>query len=185
MWVHRFMSSLSAHFHPAVWWTIAVAFVGLFQVTQRWLDGLYALSRFPVPYYVGQTTFDAARLKSYYAVLIEQGTLERYVGVQVADYAYMATVLLAFVALTIAAYRSFPKGHWLKPFAFVMIFVAALAPVFDALENPAGFADWLVYPYSAFACAKFAIYGLTYLWVPVAVGIALLSWGGRTFAPTS
>lgn len=178
------VSALASRFHPAAWWGLAIVFVAVFQLTQRWLDSLYTLSRFPVPYYIGQTTFDAARVKSYYAVLIEQGTLDRYVWVQIADYGYMATVFAAFVTLMIAVYRSLPSNHWLKAIAFSMIFIAPMAPVFDALENlvsfvmlsnPTGFSDWLVHPYSALACAKFAVYIVTYLWTAFAVIVAVLS----------
>jgi len=179
-----FVSSLVSRFPLAAWWAMAIALVALSQLAQHFLDELYGASLFPVSFFEGQTAFDAVKIKSWYSVLIAHGTLDRYVWVQIADYGYMATVLAAFFALTAAIYRSLPAGHWLKGAAYVMIFVACTAPAFDALENlmsfvmlsdPRGFADWLVYPYSGFASAKFAVYVVTYLWTPFAVVVAIVS----------
>lgn len=180
-----FVSSLASRFPLAVWWLLAIALVALSQLTQNLLGEFYAATQFPVSFFEGQTAFDAIKIKSWYAFLVERGTLDRYVWVQIADYGYMATVLAGFFALTAAIYRSLPAGHWLKGAAYVMIFVACTAPAFDALENavsfvmladPQGFADWLVYPYSGFASAKFCVYAVTYLWAPFAVVVAVLSW---------
>lgn len=179
-----FVSSLVSRFPLVVWWILAIALVAFSQLAQHWLDELYVASQFPVSFFEGQTTFNAEKVKSYYTTLIERGTLDRYVWVQIADYGYMATVLAGFFALTAAIYRSLPAGHWLKGASFAMIFIASTAPMFDALENavsfvmladPLGFADWLVYPYSGFACAKFAVYVVTYLWAPFAVVVAIAS----------
>ena len=179
-----FVSSLVSRFPLVMWWVLAIALVVLSQLAQHFLDELYVASQFPVSFFEGQTAFDANKIKAWYAVLIERGTLDRYVWVQIADYGYMATVLTGFFALTAAIYRSLPAGHWLKGAAFGMIFVACSAPAFDALENlvsfvmladPQGFADWLVYPYSGFASAKFAVYAVTYLWALIAIIVAILS----------
>lgn len=179
-----FVSSLVSRFPLTVWWLLAIVLVAGSQLAQHFLDRLYVASQFPVSFFEGQTAFDADKVKSWYMVLIEHGTLDRYIWVQIADYGYMATVLAGFFALTAAIYRSLPVGHWLKGAALVMILVACTAPAFDALENlvsffmladPVGFADWLVYPYSGFASAKFAVYVMTYLWTPFAVLVAILS----------
>src|SRR5690606_20582685 len=102
-------------------------------------DGLYTLSQFPVPFFIGQTTFDAVELKGYYAVLLEHGTFERYIGVQIADYAFMVTVFISFFALMAAIYRSMPKHKGLQTFARAMLVIAPLAAVFDAIENAVSF----------------------------------------------
>lgn len=82
------------------WWLMAIVLWVVSQQTMGWLNGLYAASQFPVSFFVGQTTFNAAELKSYYAVLLELGTLDKFIGVQLADYVYMATVLASlFVAI--------------------------------------------------------------------------------------
>jgi len=170
----------------AQWWCLAIPLLIIRQLTQNWLDSLYALSQFPVPFYVGQMTFNAAQLKSYYAVILELGTFDRYWWVQIADYAFMLTVFISFFALMAAIYRSLPKQNTVQTIARCMLVIAPLAAVFDALENavsfvlladPAGFADWLVYPYSSFAVIKFAIFFFSYLWALVALVIV----GGSTF----
>jgi hypothetical protein len=160
------------------------------QLTQVWLDGLYVDSQFPVPFYIGQTTFNAEELKGYYAVLISKGTLEDYFWVQMADYLFMVTVFVSFFALMTAVYRSLPNVKWLKDLAWVMVFIAPTAALFDAVENlvsfffiadSQGFADWLVYPYSSFAVIKFAIFILAYLWAIVGLLISVIGFLVRRF----
>jgi len=69
---------LIARFSSLQWWAIALITFTICRLTQNWLDGLYVQSQFPVSFFVGQTTFNAAELKSYYAVLLEKGTLAKY-----------------------------------------------------------------------------------------------------------
>lgn len=175
---------------PMQWWGIAIVLVAIRHVTQIWLDGLYVDSQFPVPFYIGQTTFNAEELKGYYAVLISKGTLGNYFWVQMADYLFMVTVFISFFALMTAVYRSLPDVKWLKGLAWVMVLVAPTAALFDAVENlvsfffiadPQGFADWLVYPYSSFAVIKFAIFILAYLWAIVGLLISLVGFLVRRF----
>lgn len=163
-------------------WLLAVALIAISQVALAWLDGWYARSQFPVPFFVGQTTFNATELKGYYAVLIEQGTLGTFVTTQMVDLVYMATIFAAFFSLMIAIYVIMPAIRAVQTVAAVMVFVAPLAGVFDlrenilsfiTLANPLSFADWLVYPYSSFAVVKFGVYSLTYLWAPLGITIGL------------
>jgi hypothetical protein len=179
-------TGLVTRFSTAQWWSIAIVLLAVRQLTQLWLDGLYAQSLFPVPFYVGQTTFDATELKSYYAVLVLQGTLGRFFWVQMADFLFMVTVFTSFFAVMVAIYRSLPAITWLKKLAMMMIVVAPMAALFDAAENgvsfffmadPAGFADWLVYPYSGFAVIKFAIFILAYLWIVIGSLVSLTGYG--------
>ncbi len=160
------------------------------QLTQIWLDGLYADSQFPVPFYIGQTTFNAEDLKGYFAVLVSKGTLTNFFWVQMADYLFMVTVFISFFALMTAVYRSLPDGNWLKDLAWVMVIIAPTAALFDAAENlvsfffiadPQEFADWLVYPYSSFAVIKFAIFILAYFWAIAGLLISVTSFLIRSF----
>lgn len=169
----HFATRLAQSLTPMQWWCIAIVLVVIRQLTQVWLDGLYVDSQFPVPFYIGQTTFNAEELKGYYAVLISKGTLDKYFWVQMADYLFMVIVFVSFFALMTAVYRSLPDVKWLKDLAWVMVLIAPTAALFDAVENlvsfffiadPQGFADWLVYPYSSFAVIKFSIFILAYLW---------------------
>jgi hypothetical protein len=176
-------SRLAHRLTPLQWWGIAIVLVVIRQLTQIWLDGLYVDSQFPVPFYIGQTTFNAEELKGYYAVLMSKGTLDNYFWVQMADYLFMVTVFISFFALMTAVYRGLPDVQWLKSVAWIMVLIAPAAALFDAMENlvsfffianPQGFADWLVYPYSSFAVIKFAIFILAYLWAIVGLLISLI-----------
>ncbi|WP_331351807.1 hypothetical protein [Cellvibrio sp. UBA7671] len=186
----HFATRLAQSLTPLQWWCIAIVLVVIRQLTQVWLDGLYVDSQFPVPFYIGQTTFNAEELKGYYAVLISKGTLEDYFWVQMADYLFMVTVFVSFFALMTAVYRSLPNVKWLKDLAWVMVFIAPTAALFDAVENlvsfffiadSQGFADWLVYPYSSSAVIKFAIFILAYLWAIVGLLISVIGFLVRRF----
>lgn len=165
---------IAQRFSALQWWGFAIVLTFISQAAQYGLRELYQQTRFPVSFFVGQTTFNAAELKGYFQVLIELGTLDQFINVQIVDYAYMVTVFVSFFALTAAIYRSLGDNTSMKNIAQAMLVIAPLAAVFDALENavsfillanPLDFDDWLVYPYSSFAVLKFAVYGLTYLWV--------------------
>ena len=188
----HFATRLAQSLTPMQWWCIAIVLVVIRQLTQVWLDGLYVDSQFPVAFYIGQTTFNAEELKSYYAVLISKGTLDKYFWVQMADYLFMVIVFVSFFALMTAVYRSLPKVKWLKDLAWVMVLIAPTAALFDAVENlvsfffiadPQGFADWLVYPYSSFAVIKFSIFILAYLWAIAGLLISVIGVLIRGFRP--
>lgn len=170
--VHLFEERLN----PILWWLLAVGGWALSRVTQIWLDGYYARSQFPVPFYEGQTTFNAATLKGYYAHMMHQGTLDIYLQTQLIDYVFMFTSWIFLLLLAGASLRALPEkwregamGKWAR----AMLWIIPAAPLFDALENgvsfvmlsdPQGFAGWLVYPYSTFAVLKFALFAVGYLW---------------------
>ena len=183
-------TKLAQRLTPLQWWGIAIALLTIRQFTQIWLDGLYVDSQFPVPFYIGQTTFNAEELKGYYAVLVSKGTLDNYFWVQMADYLFMVTVFVSFFALMTAVYRSLPNAKWLKDLAWVMVLIAPTSALFDAVENlvsfffianPQGFADWLVYPYSSFAVIKFTIFILAYLWAIAGLLISMIGFLVKRF----
>ncbi|SRR5690606_19656320 len=183
-------SLLTQYLTPLQWWGIAGVLVVIRHLTQNWLDGLYVDSQFPVPFYIGQTTFNAEELKGYYAILVSKGTLDNYFWVQMADYLFMITVFFSFFALMTAVYRSLPNVKWLKDLAWVMVVIAPTAALFDAVENlvsflfianPQDFADWLVYPYSSFAVIKFAIFFVAYIWAIAGLFISVMAFLIRRF----
>ena len=174
--------TISRYLSPLQWWLMTFALYALSQVTLHWLDSWYAASQFPVPFFEGQTTFNAEHYKSYLAVMEDKGTLGTFFTTQIIDYAYLITIALSFGALAIAIFRSLPNIRWLKTTAKILGIISVQAATFDALENavsfifianPQDFADWLIYPYSSFAVAKFACYVVTYFWAPIAVIIIL------------
>lgn len=172
------VDTLSRKLTPYAWLIIAVTSTVLSQVAMVYLGLLYEQTQFPVPFWQGQTTFNAPQLKQYFHVLIELNTLERFYQVQLWDYLYMLTVLLSFGSLVVAIHCFLPNLAWLKRCSASMLFIAPSAALFDALENavsfvmlqqPLHFSDGWVYPYSGLAVAKFAVYGITYLWVILAL----------------
>ncbi|WGO98672.1 hypothetical protein QFX18_01175 [Saccharophagus degradans] len=178
-------AKLASRLNVWQWWLMAIVLWVVSQQTMGWLNGLYAASQFPVSFFVGQTTFNAAELKSYYAVLLELGTLDKFIGVQLADYVYMATVLASLFVAMVAVYRILPNITWLKKIGWFMVLLSPAAAGFDALENlisfillanPLTFSDWLVYPYSSLAVAKFGAYAVTYLWAILALLSCAIVW---------
>lgn len=164
------------------WWVLASVSWLMFRYVMAWLEGLYKETLFPVTVIKGQTAFDGELIKSYYAVLLENGTMGKYLYVQIVDFGFMLTMFAAMATMTIAAYRSLPKLRHLKNVAWAVVFIAPLAPFFDALENivsffmianPQDFANWLAYPYSTFAFIKYALSGFGFFWTVIAAAIAL------------
>lgn len=179
----HYRQTVETYFSTWQWWVIVVVTVIISQLTMHWLNGLYAQTLYPVSFMEGQTTFNAEVLKGYWAVMIEKGTLGKYVQVQIIDYLFMATVFISFAAACIAVYRSLPTINWLKNMAWLAVLVAPHTATLDAIENaisfvmlvnPQSFADWLVYPYSSFAVAKFILFSLTFLWVSLGIVVALV-----------
>lgn len=170
-------------------WLSAITTFILSKVIQIfWLDKSYIASKYPVPFYEGQTTFDAAITKSHYQVLIDEGTLGVFWQTQFIDFIYlMMTFIFTFLVMA-AIYKMFSYGKLnesdkLQKFSWFMALTMPLNAVMDMFENltsfimlsnPLGFADWLIYPYSSFAVAKFAFYGIGYLWIILAILIAII-----------
>lgn len=170
------------------WWLLALTGLITARLVQMlWLDPAYVDSQYPVPFYVGQTTFNAAELKSYYQVMLDKGTLPLYWLTQCIDFVFIVCTYWAFFALSQSIYHSIkqllPSANRVHKIARVICFIAPLAAVADLAENlvsfimllqPLDFADFLVYPYSSFAVIKFALFALTYLWGAVALVLLTL-----------
>ena len=192
--IRRKLSTLRNNIAPMVstwkWWMAGGFAVLIQQLTMGWLNGLYEATEFPVSYMVGQTAFSGELIKSYYAVLLEKGTFESYINVQLVDYLFMVTVFMSHALVCIAIYLSVPNKPWLKSLAWTMVILTPLAAVADAFENlvsffmladPDGFANWLAYPYSAFAVLKFALFTLFMVWTTSAILICIGSRFGALF----
>lgn len=141
---------------------------------QAVLNGFYERSGYPVPYFVGQTSFDAGKLEGWYASMDAAGTLGIYWQTQFVDFGFIvATALLHFSLLMLVA--RLLSGAW-RRVALWFVLAGLLAPVFDALENLASFialanpseiSPVVAVVYSGFAVLKFAGFFAVYLWVPV------------------
>lgn len=149
-----------------------------------WLNASYAASRFPVPYHTAQLSFDATRIKNWYAYLIAQDTLAIYWQTQLIDFGFIATVLLLHVSVLWLVARLFEVDSLGRHRMQVIAVLSGVAPLADALENlvsfvmlsdPAGFPDSLALVYSSFAATKFAFFVLAYVALPVGVMAGLVS----------
>jgi hypothetical protein len=147
------------------------ATVGFSMVKQR-LDASYAASGHPVDYMTGQTAFDAATVKGYYAEMEALGTLPIYVQTQIIDFAFLAFfALMGWLWGTMLA-RMMKDGS----FSFKLALFGGAAIVFGAsmdlaenltsfimLADPQGFASPLAIIYSSFALTKFASIGIGFV----------------------
>jgi hypothetical protein len=166
-----------------VLWALSVVTFVISKVIQtQWLDKSYVESRFPVPFYEGQTTFDASETKAHFQVLLDQGTLDIFWRTQLIDFIYIFSTFVFTVIVMAAIYKMLAFSTSLQKFSWLMLLLMPLNAIMDVLENlvsfvmlaePTGFADWLIVPYSSFAVAKFAFYLTGYIWIAVAVLIKL------------
>lgn len=150
-------------------------------VAQAVLNTFYERSGYPVPYYVGQTSFDAAKLEGWYASMEAAGTLDVYRQTQLVDFAFIAATALLHFSLLVLVARLLPEGAWRRA-ALVVVVIGLLAPAFDVLENlvsfialaePTQIAPAVAVVYSGFASLKFLCFFAVYLWVPVGLVAAL------------
>ena len=158
--VLKSVTRLPVLFHAA----LAAGSIGWFQLAKGRLDQSYAASRHPVDYMTGQTGFSGQAIKEYYAAMSDTGTLDIYVTTQLIDFGFILGFIAIglFVCTLIARLnRGASVGRTLGLFAGMSFVVGAAC---DAIENgwsfvmladPSGFADWIAYPYSAFAVMKF------------------------------
>jgi hypothetical protein len=136
------------------------------------LNASYATSGFPVPYWQAQLSFDANKLKGWYQVLIERGTLDRYIQTQHVDFVFIVSVLILHVVVLLAISRALPSNSWMRRAMIGAAMLSTIAPMADALENgisyimlanPANFAEGLAWAYSSVAAVKFAMFTFAYL----------------------
>lgn len=144
------------------------------------LNASYAKSLFPVPYFEAQLSFDAAKLKAWYAYLVDHGTLGTYVQTQHIDFVFIVSVLMLHGLALLLISRLFDEGSRLRRWMVVAALLSVLAPLFDALENlvsyvmlanPTDFAEGWAMVYSSFAASKFAMFSFAY--VAAALGTVL------------
>lgn len=136
------------------------------------LESLYEKSKFSVPYFEAQTSFDATKIKVWYQELIDYGTMDIYYQTQYFDFVFIATVIAMgfFVWMFFGSILS--KSSWFYEKRFYMSIFLPLAGLFDILENmvsffmlanPTNFNDNLVYFYSGCASLKFLCWTIALL----------------------
>jgi hypothetical protein len=137
---------------------------------------------YPVPLPLAWFSFSGPELKSHYALLLDQGTMDAYLRLQYLDYGYMVSTGLLFFTLAVIVARKHKVGSFWRRFGFVGALIIPASASMDAIENvfllvmlssPLEFPDWLAIPYSSFASAKLALFILGILWL-ILIAIALV-----------
>lgn len=159
-----FRLPLAAHMAAA-----ALSF-GAFQWVKGRLDASYAASGHPVDYATGQLAFDARTIESYYAHMIEAGTLQVYWQTQFIDFGFIAAVMAVSLLFGTLAARFGERINRLGVWGWRLGIAAAILGVsgaaFDALENllsflilasPQAIPQPLALAYSTAAAVKFAL----------------------------
>ncbi len=156
---------------------------GLFRAANIYLDALYAASKFPVPYNVGQTAFSGEKIKAWYQVMANAGTLPIYWQTQLFDFVFILTMATMGLAVPLLIRRLFTVDslpYKLTTWAATLIPLGALLDVienlisFVMLAQPATFANWIALVYSSAASLKFLFIASGY----IAVFTALIVWIG-------
>ncbi len=184
--IQQRLGSLPARWHVA----LAAAALAVQITVNAALDALYRASQFPVPFAQGQTTFDGALLKSYYATMLDAGTLDIYWATQLFDFVFIAAVIVSgFLAGSVIVRFAGERQPW-RGLGLVVRTLIPLGAGFDAIENlisftmltqPRTFPEWIALPYSAAATIKFALVGVGLLALVVAVvGLAGTALVART-----
>lgn len=164
----------------------AVVAIIAFRFAKGWLDASYAAARHPVDFFTGQTGFDAAQLKAWYATMQAQGTLDIYIRTQIIDFAFIAAFAFAGWMLGTLIARAGQPGGWGRTLGLAAGLALIAGPGMDAAENmisflmmadPQGFAAPLALIYSGFAVAKFGLITLG-----MALGAASLLASAGAFA---
>jgi hypothetical protein len=148
-----------------------VALIGNVWATKL-LDAAYAASRFPVPYWQAQLSFDHFKLKGWYEFLVKNETLDLYIYTQFVDFIFIASVLVLHTAALLALSRAVPSNSKARQALIWAALLSAIAPLADAVENgisfimlanPTGFEPLLAIAYSSVAAIKFGMFTFAYL----------------------
>jgi len=169
------MTSLISYFQkrPSGWtlFFITLAALPLHLSITAVLNASYAASKFPVPYFVQQTSFDPEKMRGWYAFMAQEGTLGRYITTQHIDFLFMLSVLVLHVSVLLWISRWFAVNTKARTVMIVCALLSVLAPVADALENGvtyvmladiSNFHDYLAYLSNSLSVLKFAMFVFAY-----------------------
>jgi len=170
---------------------IALFSLGLYFLSSNLLEKTYALSKFPVPYFQQQTSFDAIKMKEWYAFMLQEETFGIYFKTQIIDFVFILTVIIAGYTLWYFVANLHTKNNFFNTWGKRLAFALPLAGAFDILENlvsffmiaePETFSNYLIIPYSTFAVLKFGCWTIGLVWLlfsVLALPISQLKWAKR------
>lgn len=163
---------------------VVLALTGL--ALNLWASGLlnaaYSASKFPVPYWTAQLSFDHEKIKDWYAFLIANRTLDQYVYTQLVDFLFIGSVLILHTSALLAVSRACSEGSKARKYMVLAAALSTIAPLADAVENaisfvmlsdPARFPAMLAIGYSSMAALKFAMFTFAYAALPAGLLAAL------------
>ncbi|MRI00039.1 hypothetical protein GH721_05760 [Kriegella sp. EG-1] len=157
--------------------------LGIYFWTSYLLETSYLKSKFPVPYFTQQTSFDAVKMKEWYAFMIQEDTFQIYLKTQIIDFAFIMAVIVAGFTIWTMVSNLHRENSWFRNYGYSLAYSIPLAGLFDILENivsffmiasPYEFNDALIIPYSAFASIKFGFWTIGLLWLLISlVGLVI------------
>ena len=158
--------------------------MGLYFWASYILEKSYLKSKFPVPYFVQQTSFDAVKMKEWYAFMIQENTLSTYYKTQLFDFVFILSVIIAGFTFWTFVSNLHSKNSWFRKSGYFFAFSLPFAGIFDILENiisflmlakPTEFVNDLIIPYSTFASIKFGFWTIGLVWLLVSLmGLLIL-----------
>lgn len=153
-------------------------------VTFRQLDQ----SQYPDPELLGPFpafwfTFSGPELKSHYAILLDQGTMDTFIRMQYLDYGLMISTGLFFFMLAVVVARRHQLGSFWRRFGFITALILVASSLMDVFENatllvmlsnPLKFPDWLAIVYSSFATAKVSLVSIVFVcWILTLIALVV------------
>lgn len=163
---------------------IAALCLAFYAVSSYILENSYIASKFPVPYFEQQTSFDALKMKLWYQFMIDQGTFDVYLQTQFIDFIFIAAVILAGFTVWTLLSSLHHEGIFFHKWGFKFAYALPIAGAFDILENlvsflmianPQNFADVLLLPYSTFAVIKFGCWTVALVWFLISAVTLIIS----------
>jgi hypothetical protein len=164
---------------------ILVSVVGIlaYLASSAWLESNYLRSKFPVSYFIGQTSFSAEKVKTWYQFMISHNTFDIYVQTQFIDFIFIGAVMLMGFSIWTLVANLHPSMSFFGRVGYRLAFALPMAGLFDILENlvsffmlndPSDFSSWLAFPYSLFASLKFGCWCIALIWLFASVAFLLI-----------
>lgn len=153
------------HWPSVKWISITMPiFVALLVTGHFVFAAAFAEARYPVTSFAAQFSFSGPTVKSYYAVLQQQGTLEYYARAQWLDFVFIAGLAGTVFFVSIIFTRIQPPHSTMRHLNLYALPFVMLSPLADALENvlilttlayPTTFPDWMAVAGSSLDVLKY------------------------------
>lgn len=137
------------------------------------LTWLFLIS-YPVSFIESQLSFSGTAIKAFNSV----ANIELYRLANILDYGFMLSYGGIFFSLELIIARKLEKGTIWRNVGFIMVFLALIAPICDAIENiyillilsdPLGFPDIWAVTHSYFALVKYFIMFVGFGWIFIVI----------------